>query len=369
MAHIKAVKTREGERRYVLIYRAPDGKQREQWFERRATADNFRKTIESDLLRGMWIDPRSSAMTFEDWAKQWLARPGKRPSAHARDESIINVHLIPRIGKRALRSITPQDVQSLVAAWTRRYKPRTVKRHYGVLRAILAAAVDCDMIGRTPCRAVRLPTPEPRATHVVDADELDRLSSALGPRYAAMAYLGAVLGLRWGEVAGLRVGAVRFLEGRLAVEQQITRGKGGRVVVGPPKSDAGRRTLTVPKALLDMLSALLVARGLTAADADELIFPAPEGGPLDYSCWRRRVWLPACAKANLPSLTFHDLRRANATALVLGGVDLKTAQTRLGHSDPRLTLAVYAQASSDADRLASDHLGAHFMAPVTLASG
>jgi len=59
-------------------------------------------------------------------------------------------------------------------------------------------------------------------------------------------------------------------------------------------------------------------------------------------------------------LGFHDLRRAAATALVLEGVDLKTAQTRLGHSDPRLTLGLYAQASSEADRDAADRVGARF---------
>ena len=72
------------------------------------------------------------------------------------------------------------------------------------------------------------------------------------------------------------------------------------------------------------------------------------------------IWGPACDSGGLSGLTFHDLRRANATALVLDNVDLKTAQTRLGHSDPRLTLAVYAQASTAADRAAVDSLGAHF---------
>jgi hypothetical protein len=40
------------------------------------------------------------------------------------------------------------------------------------------------------------------------------------------------------------------------------------------------------------------------------------------------------------------------TAVAIDDVDLRTAQTRLGHSDPRLTLAVYAQASTAADRAA-----------------
>jgi integrase len=111
---------------------------------------------------------------------------------------------------------------------------------------------------------------------------------------------------------------------------------------------------------MEMLAAHLARRGLTAADDHALAFTMPEGGMLRYEHWRRRIWAPACESARLTGLTFHDLRRANATALVLDNVDLKTAQTRLGHSDPRLTLAVYAQASTAADRAAAESLGAHF---------
>lgn len=79
--------------------------------------------------------------------------------------------------------------------------------------------------------------------------------------------------------------------------------------------------------------------------------------PLQYSAFRQRVWQPACAKVGLPELGFHDLRRHNATTMVRNGVDVKTAQARLGHSDPRLTLGIYAQATTDADRAAADLLG------------
>jgi integrase len=80
----------------------------------------------------------------------------------------------------------------------------------------------------------------------------------------------------------------------------------------------------------------------TGADVDEFVFTMPEGGPLDYSLWRRRYWQAAVDEADLPALTFHDLRRSAATALVVEGVDMKTAQTRLGHADPRMTLALRA---------------------------
>ncbi len=92
------------------------------------------------------------------------------------------------------------------------------------------------------------------------------------------------------------------------------------------------------------------------------MFASPAGTPLDYAHWRQRAWLPATRAAGLAGLTFHDLRRANATGLVAEGVDMKTAQTRLGHADPRLTLAIYAQATSDADRSAAARIGVRFLA-------
>jgi len=82
---------------------------------------------------------------------------------------------------------------------------------------------------------------------------------------------------------------------------------------------------------------------------DEYVFVAPGGGPLRYANFRSRVFGPACKRLGFTHTTFHDLRRFNATVMVGVGVDLKTAQVRLGHADPRLTLALYAQATTAGD--------------------
>ena len=87
-----------------------------------------------------------------------------------------------------------------------------------------------------------------------------------------------------------------------------------------------------------------------------------EGGPVRYSNFRTRIWGPATRRADLVGLGFHDLRHAAATAMVASGVDVRVAQERLGHSDPRLTLGVYAQATSEGDRAAAERLGEYFMA-------
>jgi hypothetical protein len=158
-------------------------------------------------------------------------------------------------------------------------------------------------------------------------------------------------------VAGLHVGRLDRLRSTVTVAEQVAQGAGGRVVTAAPKSAAGRRSFAVLAPLTAMLTEYLAARGLTGADADMLMFQAPGGGPLRYSNRPRRVWHPACVAPGLGEfvegrerrqyvgLGFHDLRRGNATALVAEGVDLKTAQARLGNSNPRLTLGLYAPAT------------------------
>ena len=363
---IQARQTSRGVR-YDVRLRTPDGRQYKRSFRTRKEAEAFRARELADQSRGAWVDPARSTVTLGEWAAEWLASdPGKRPSTLARDESALRLHIIPALGDRPLASITPSDVQRTVGAWAKRSAPRTVRRQYDVLRALLHAAVEADRLVRSPCRGIKLPAAPALRRPQLAAGDLAALAHAAGPDHAAMIWLGAVLGLRWGECAGLRVGRIDLANRRLAVVEQATRVAHGRIVFGPPKSEAGRRTLSLPAELADLLAAHLARRGLDATTTpDALVFTSPNGQVLDYGHWRQRVWAPACRACGFEGVTFHDLRRANATALVAEGVDLKTAQTRLGHSDPRLTLAVYAQATTDGDRRAADQVAARLMATAT----
>jgi len=256
-----------------------------------------------------------------------------------------------------------------VGRWNECLAPRSVGRVYGTARAVLNFAVENETIARTPCRGIRLPAVQPAKVRIVTSDELAALSEAMPSEHAAMAWIGAVLGLRWGEVAGLRVGSVDVLRRTVSVVEQVTRGKGGLPVVSAPKSKAGRRELMMPVALADLLGRHMAERGLTGADSQAFLFTGASGKPLDYTWWRRKVWLPALDAAGLGGVGFHDLRRANATEMVRAKVDIKTAQARLGHSDPRLTLAIYAQATTEGDAEAAERLGDRFMGRSARTSG
>ena len=250
-------------------------------------------------------------------------------------------------------------------------------REYGVLRAILNYALANDMVGRTPCRGIKLPEVTPLRRHIVDAVELARLANELGGigSLGPMVYLGTVDGLRWGEVAGLRVRQLDVDARTLAVTETVVRGRKGVVGFGEPKSAAGRRTLAVPPEPMNMLCEHLGVRGVSKDDADALVFTSPDGRVLRYSNWLRRAWWPASVAAGLgrmvkdkatgkvkyAGLAFHDLRRANATGLVAAGVDVKTAQGLLGHSDSRLTLDHYAQLVTELSEAAAAAMGARYL--------
>jgi integrase len=317
---------------------------------------------QTDIRRGAWVDPAGAQMTVAELATRWLEHdPSKRASTVARDEVILRLHILPQMGKRRVGDVTPPDLQRLVNEWAKRRAPRTARRQYDVVRALFAYAVASDWLARSPCRNIDLPRVETLRRPTVAPDDVAAIAEKIDARYSPMVWLGAVLGLRWGEVAGLSVANLDLLRGTLTVTEQLGRDR----QLGPPKSAAGLRTLSLPKALATIIAAHLAANGLTAANGDRLIFTSPRGTALDYSRWRQRVWLPAVNAAGIAGTSFHDLRRANATALVLDGVDLKTAQARLGHSDPRLTLAVYAQATSQADRMAAERLGERFFGRVS----
>ncbi len=175
-------------------------------------------------------------------------------------------------------------------------------------------------------------------------------------RYRLMASLGAGLGLRFGEVAGLRVGRVDLADRSLLIAEALTE-VNGQVFTKSPKTRAGLRRLPLSPALLGGFRRHFTTCGLDASMMEEFVFQAPQGGPIRRTHFRSRIWVPACRTAGLAGLGFHDLRRTNATMLVASGVSVRDAQELLGHEDPRMLLGIYARATADGMRAAVDRIG------------
>lgn len=144
-----------GRTTYRVRYRDPSGRSRSRSFTKKGDAEKYKSTVEADLIRGQWHDPSLGRITFADWVDEYQANADKRPTTTARDSVVLKTHFLPDLGPIPLGAITPHDIQRIVNRMKRKLQPATVRTNYGVLRAVLSAAVQDDKIVRSPCRGIR----------------------------------------------------------------------------------------------------------------------------------------------------------------------------------------------------------------------
>ncbi len=325
---------------YQIHYRDALGRQRSRTFDRLIDARSFKAEMRVRKRRGDLQEPRGRKTKFSEWAQAYLdQKVALRERTLDKYESALRVHLLPEFGDASLTAIARSDVQAWVVSLKRRgYAPETIRGFYDLLAAMMKLAEEEGLVARTPCRRINLPAVIKHEQHCLTPEEVERLAAAVDPRYRALVYVAAYLGLRWQELAGLRR---RYLDlsarpATLRVVSTIERAHGRYRVVDLGKTKAARRTLKMPDFLADMLT-----WHVDAFPNNEWVFPAPEGGFLTYVNFRRRVWEPAVREAGLVPLTIHQLRHTAAALMVDEGADPLQIKRRMGHEDIRTTFNTY----------------------------
>ena len=213
-------------------------------------------------------------------------------------------------------------------------------------------AVEDGILARNPCvikgAGVERTAERPVATV---AQVLD-LAEEIEDRFSALVLLAAFCGLRLGELLALTRRRIDLLHAELRVVEQYQQLKSGAVIVGPPKTDAGRRTVAIPPAIIPALETHLLT--WTAPGPDGLLFPNPTGGPIRrasiYTAWAR-----ACRKVGLGGFHLHDLRHTGNTLAAATGASTKELMSRMGHANPRAAL-MYQHATRSRDEAIADAL-------------
>lgn len=249
-------------------------------FGTKGDASRYLARVQADQERGEWHDHRLGRITFAEWTDRWLAsNPSKRSTTLARDTTVLRAHALPVLGSRPIASITPADIKAVVDEMASKLAPDIVRTNLAVLRAVFNAAVDSELLGRSPVRNIRTARADPRERPTLTMDEILRLADAIPQRYRALVLVGAVLGLRWSEAIGLRVSDVDFLRRTLTVNQTISEVE-GRLNVAPTKSRKSKRTMSVPQFVIDELARHAARSTLSG---DDLLFVGPKGGALRRS--------------------------------------------------------------------------------------
>jgi integrase len=175
-----------------------------------------------------------------------------------------------------------------------------------------------------------------------------KLAEKVPERYRALILLTTFACLRWGEVAALRRGDIDLKAGTVRIHEAFTEQRGKGMVLGPPKSRAGARTVSVPASILPAIKAHLDTH--VKEWPHSFVFTT-EGG---RTIWRGNFnkivnWRKVVGEIGVPGLHFHDLRHSGNTLAAQTGTSLRDLMARMGHDNPRAAL-IYQHATSGADR-------------------
>jgi integrase len=330
---------RRGAKRWRARYRTPSGVERSKTFERRSDAERFLVGISGDIIRGDWTDPRLGRTTFDEWVEEWKTTVELRPTTRALYLGVLRKYLEPRFAGWPLSRIQVSDVKAMVKEErdAARLSNSAIRCHVRVLSSIMQSAVDAEppRLGRNPCVGVKLPPDRSRKMRFLEIDKVLRLAEAHPQHYRPLVLTAALVGLRWGELAGLRLERVDLLRKQIRVEEQLVE-IGGVLEWGPPKTESGARTVTIPGVLIPILAEHFAS---SAVQRSGLAFPTPTGLPMRRSNFRR-VFAQACGSVG-ERLTFHELRHTAAALAIAAGAHPLAIKERLGHSSIVVTMDRY----------------------------
>ena len=202
---------------------------------------------------------------------------------------------------------------------------------YGLLRTILGTALSDGMLSAQPCQ-IRGAGSTKRVIEIEPATlpQLATIVAKMPARLQMMTLLASWCALRFGELAELRRKDVDLDRGVLNIRRGVVGLKGGRII-GDPKSDAGRRFVSIPPHLIEPLRVHLAEHAQRGPDG--LLFPSVTGVHVATRSLYD-AYYPARAAAGRPDLRFHDLRHTGAVLAAATGATLADLMHRLGHSTP-----------------------------------
>ncbi|MGD1172147.1 tyrosine-type recombinase/integrase [Mycobacterium seoulense] len=332
--------------RWRARYVDDDGSEHSKAFARKVDAQQWLDNeITAKLATGTYIAPGAGKATVEEVHKSWERSQGhiKARTAAAR-RGVWKNHVAPVWADVPVIDVKTSAVRAWVASMvTDELGVPTIENAFGVLRQVMGAAVDDNRIPRNPCDGVQLPKRKHADRGYLTHAQVAALASAAEYRPEVVRFL-AYTGLRWGEMAALRVGDFDMLRRRVNVSRSVTEFNG--LVWSTPKSWE-RRSVPFPAVLAAELSALMVDKA-----RDDLVFASQRGDVLRVSNYRKRFFAAAVEKCKavdktFPKITPHDLRHTAASLAVSAGANVKALQRMLGHAKASMTLDVYADLFDD----------------------
>jgi integrase len=314
---------------------------------------------------GITLDPSKTTLAqFLDRWESWAATQVSRKTLERYTE-LIRHHVRPRLGAARIQKLRPVNFAELYGKLQEDkpagagLAPRTVGHIHRLMHRAMGYAVKWEVIATNPVSAADPPRVERTETQILDGDQIKAVLGALrGHVLYPIVVIGLTTGARRGELVALRWGDIDIDNGKITIERSYEQTNQG-LALKAPKTKAGRRVVTVPPSITAELKKhwrqqqeQRLALGLGKAAPEDLVFARPGGVPWPPDAltgdWARTVRV-----LKLPKVTFHALRHTHASQLIAAGLDVLTVSRRIGHSNPTVTLGIYAHLFGNTDERAA----------------
>lgn len=231
---------------------------------------------------------------------------------------------------------------------------KTIRNRHSLLAHAFRRAVGDGLRTDNPAKGVTLPTTVTEEMTFLTHGEFAILYSHVPRYWQPLVATMAATGLRFGEVTALQVRDVHLDDAlpSLTVNRAWKHTDSKARELGPPKTGAGRRTISLPPNVAGLLRPLVDGRR-----HDAFVFTTVRGKPVRHSEFLSSVWQIAVARATMTTdadgneippdrrITkrprLHDIRHSYASWMLAGGLNLMELQYRLGHTESRTTIDRY----------------------------
>lgn len=293
-------------------------------------------------------------MTFGDYAKNWLETSKNSHLAHStyiRYLSLLNTHLLPRLGDIRLQHLTKNHINAAVLGMSQTgQSPRSQQQARAVLSSCLSSAVKAELINHNPVtRSERIKQRRTEIKPLTALEVKNLLTTFQGTAMEARLRIALLYGLRQGEALGLQWSDIDFNTSKVSIKKQLQNVNGKKVFV-PLKSESSRRTLELDPITLKCLRSHKSQQALMKSEnyiENDLVFPAQDGSPKDDKTDSRN-WKSALAFCTVEDRRLHDARHTAATLLYDQGADIEVIRRFLGNSSVELTAKTYVHHSARA---------------------
>jgi len=354
---------------WQVDWRGTDGVRVRKSFRLKADAEKRLREVRNSIDNHDYVTPKR-APTFRELSDEWFrekvlgvgCKRAPRPVTLQGWRIHLDKHLLPRLGERRIDTIAEPSIAEVRDSLkdASNLSPKTVNKVLVTAASVFRLAVKRRFCHRNPAAETdRLGIADVEITEngdsqrsgfvsegdVLSPEEMGLLAKQCGDDlYGTLVLTGLVTGARHDELLALKWPRMELEAGRIWIRESLSWARlrdeefTGRWRFYPPKTKAGKRSIQIPHKLVTRLKAWKLK---CPPNTFNLVFPGPDGNPMQRHHSLRVGLYPLLRRAGLRQVHFHRLRHSFASALILSGAPITEVAAVLGHSSPQTTLQVY----------------------------